>query len=57
MDPGVFIQRDNFDLGYTGQDITRDTTRFVLGMEGNLPFNLTYEVSAVYGKTATDSVT
>ncbi len=56
VDPGVFIQRDNFDLGYTGRDITRDTSRFVVGMEGNLPFNLTYEVSAVYGKTKTDNL-
>ncbi|MFN3668790.1 MAG: TonB-dependent receptor domain-containing protein [Brevundimonas sp.] len=56
VDPGVFIQRDNFDLGYTGREITRDTSRFVLGMEGNLTPGLTYEISAVYGQTKTDSL-
>ncbi|KPF80256.1 hypothetical protein IP78_07325 [Brevundimonas sp. AAP58] len=56
VDPGVFIQRDNFDLGYTGRDITRDTTRLVFGIEGDLPLGLTYEVSAVYGQTQTDNL-
>lgn len=55
VDPGVFVQRDNFDFGYTGRDITRETYRTVLGIEGELANDWTYEVSYTYGKTATDS--
>ena len=55
VDPGVFVQRDNFDFGYTGRDITRDTYRTVLGIEGELANSWTYEMSYTYGKTSTDS--
>jgi len=53
--PGVFIQRDNFDFGYTGRDITRDTWRGVIGVEGQLPMGLEYEASYTYGRTSAES--
>lgn len=56
VDPGVFVQRDNFDFGYTGRDITRDTYRTVLGIEGELANSWTYELSYTYGKTASESI-
>jgi len=55
VDPGVFVQRDNFDFGYTGRDITRDTFRSVLGIAGDMANGWAYELSFTYGKTSTDS--
>ena len=56
VDPGVFVQRDNLDFGYTGRDITRDTFRTVIGLEGDIgDSGMRYEVSYVWGKTETES--
>lgn len=55
VDPGVFVQRDNFDFGYTGRDITRDTYRTVFGIEGELPNGWGFELSYVYGRTESES--
>jgi outer membrane receptor protein involved in Fe transport len=51
LPPGVFVQRDNIDLGYTTYDITRETYRGVLGLSGKLTPDIEYEVSYVYGQT------
>jgi len=50
-----FVSRDHFDLGVRGEDITRDTIRAVVGLEGNLTDNLRYEASYVYGETEVDN--
>lgn len=50
---GVLVSRDNFDLGVRGEYAERDTYRGVLGFDGRLTDNLTYEVSYVYGQTKT----
>lgn len=50
---GVFVSRDNFDLGVRGEYAERDTWRGVLGFDGQLTDNLKYEVSYVYGQTKT----
>ncbi len=49
------VSRDHFDLGVRGEDITRDTIRTVVGLEGDLTNNLRYEVSYVYGETEVDN--
>ena len=46
---GIYMSRDNFDLGVRGDDISRITNRSVLGFEGDLTDWLSYEVSAVHG--------
>jgi len=51
----VLVSRDHFDLGVRGEDITRDTIRTVLGIEGDLTDNLRYEVSYVYGETEVEN--
>lgn len=56
VDPGVFIQRDNFDFGYTGRDITRDTVRSVVGLEGEFENGWAWEVAYTYGRTSTESI-
>lgn len=50
-DGGVYVLRDNLDLGYTGRDITRDTFRSVVGAEGTIFGDVYYEASYVYGET------
>lgn len=55
-DGGVYVGRDNFDLGYTGRDIERRTSRIATGFRGDLTDNLNYEVSYVWGKTEVDSL-
>ncbi|MDX1517516.1 MAG: TonB-dependent receptor [Woeseiaceae bacterium] len=45
------VSRDHFDMGIRGEDITRDMTRVVAGVDGDLTGNLRYEVSYVYGET------
>ncbi|MFC0685030.1 TonB-dependent receptor plug domain-containing protein [Novosphingobium clariflavum] len=48
---GVLVNRDNFDFGRRGEDITRETIRGVLGAKGDLSPNLSYDVSYVYGRS------
>lgn len=55
-DNGIYVGRDNFDLGYTGRDIERRTYRIATGFNGDLNENLNYEVSYVFGKTEIDSL-
>lgn len=50
----VFMARDNFDLGPTYHDITRDTYRTVIGLSGDVTSNINYEISAVWGQTQTE---
>lgn len=50
---GALLSRDHLDLGLRGETITRKTTRFVLGADGDLTDNLRYDVSYIYGKTST----
>lgn len=53
--PFAFAHRFNNDLGLRGEEITRETYRAVLGIEGDLSDNFEYEVSAVYGATLSDT--
>lgn len=48
---GAFLSRDNFDLGVRGESTKRETFRGVLGADGRISDNATYEVSYVYGQT------
>lgn len=48
---GVLMARDNFDLGFIGRDVKRDTYRGVVGMRGDFNANTNYEFSLNYGKT------
>lgn len=48
---GVLVNRDEFDLGSRGEDITRETIRTVLGARGALTSHLKYDVSWVWGHT------
>ncbi|WP_231958204.1 TonB-dependent receptor domain-containing protein [Novosphingobium resinovorum] len=48
---GVLVNRDNFDFGRRGEDITRKTLRGVIGARGEISPNLSYDVSYVYGQT------
>ncbi len=50
-----YVSRDHFDMGIRSEDITRDTFRTVLGIEGEIGENLRYEVSYVYGETEVDN--
>jgi outer membrane receptor protein involved in Fe transport len=56
--PGYLeIARDNLDLGPLYHDVDRQTSRFVLGFEGDLPKDgWRYEVSYGYGKSEEDHV-
>lgn len=49
-DGGVLLARDNFDLGTQNYDITRETYRGVIGVEGDLTDNIRFEASYVYGR-------
>lgn len=53
----VYLNRDNFDLGFTGTDIERRTYRGVVGVEGAFDIlgGVTYEASYVYGRTEADT--
>lgn len=53
-EPGVMMFRDNFDLGTLDHDVSRDTFRVVVGLEGPINDLLTYNVSYVYGTTLSD---
>lgn len=46
---GMFITRDPLDLGFNADKGTRETTRIVLGLEGELDNGFLWEVSANYG--------
>jgi iron complex outermembrane recepter protein len=52
--PGILVSRDNFDLGTRGESAERDTYRGVIGFDGRITDNATYELSYVYGQTKTD---
>ena len=49
--PGVFLNRDNFDFGQRGEDVTRETVRAVVGAKGTVSPQLKYDLSFVYGQT------
>ncbi len=51
---GIFVSRDNFDLGTRGEYAERDTYRGVIGFDGAITDNANYEVSYVYGQTKTN---
>lgn len=52
---GVLVNRDNFDFGIRGEDVTRETLRGVIGARGQLSPNLAYDVSYAYGRTKISS--
>lgn len=52
LPPGVFVGRDNFDLGQTHFKTRRETIRAVAGFRGDLTPDLSYETSYVYGRTS-----
>lgn len=52
---GVLLNRDNFDFGRQGQDITRQTLRGVIGGKGSISSNLSYDLSYTYGETKVKS--
>ncbi|WP_278069631.1 TonB-dependent receptor plug domain-containing protein [Brevundimonas sanguinis] len=51
----VIVSRDHLDFGRITRQIERETTRFVLGLEGDLSPTLSYEISANYGRTREDN--
>ncbi|MFC4312331.1 TonB-dependent receptor plug domain-containing protein [Steroidobacter flavus] len=53
---GVLVSRDNFDLGVRGEEVTRDTMRFVAGVNGDVWSRYRYEVSYTYGQSDIDSL-
>lgn len=53
---GVQVSRDNFDFGVRGEDVTRDTMRFVAGVNGDVWDRYNYEVSYTYGESNIDNV-
>lgn len=53
----VAVSRDHFDLGTRYEEVTRATTRAVLGVDGDLTNQIRYEVSYVYGETESKVVT
>lgn len=50
-DDFYFTTRDNFDLGLRGDNTTRKTYRFVLGIDGDLMTDLGYELAYTFGRT------
>jgi iron complex outermembrane receptor protein len=48
---GVLVNRDNFDFGQRGEDVTRETIRTVIGARGEIAPNLNYDISYVYGRS------
>lgn len=56
VSPDFLLNRDNFDLGVRGEDITRDTLRTVIGVNGDVGNDYHYEVSYVYGQTKLDAL-
>lgn len=49
---GVFLTRDNYDIGINAEDAVRETLRGVLAANGRISDHLEYEVSYVYGETS-----
>src|SRR5690606_18029887 len=47
---GVFMSRDNFDLGARGDRVTRDTLRSVVGIDGHVLGGTRYEASYTFGQ-------
>lgn len=54
--PFALVSRYNNDFGQRGEDITRETYRAVIGLNGDLAPNIQYEMSIVYGATTTDQL-
>jgi outer membrane receptor protein involved in Fe transport len=52
---GYYLSRDNIDLGIRGDEIERETQRFVLGIRGEVTSWANYDVSFVSGKTTVTS--
>lgn len=48
---GLYVSRDHIDLGLRGDEITRETQRYVTGFDGDLTDWLRYETSIVYGRS------
>lgn len=51
LNDGALMNRDNFDFGQRGENITRETFRTVIGARGDVTSNLRYELSYVFGQT------
>src|SRR5690606_8000753 len=57
MGPGVLMNRDNFDLGRRQEDVTRQTLRSVVGIDGTLGADgPRYELSYTFGQSRIRSV-
>lgn len=55
--PGLYTSRDSEDFGNAKRENKRETTRFVVGLEGTLDdWGIDYEVSANYGEFKRTSV-
>lgn len=52
----IGINRFHVDAGQRGEEVERQTFRQVLGLEGFLGENWSYEVSGVYGQTTVDRI-
>lgn len=50
---GVLFNRDNFDLGTRNERLERDVYRGVIGLEGEISPNASFEVSYVHGRNET----
>lgn len=50
----IRVSRNNTDMGFRGEDITRDTGRLVAGFSGLFGTDWSYEASANYGRTRED---
>jgi iron complex outermembrane recepter protein len=50
-DFGLLVSRDNLDIGRRGEDNVRETYRGVIGFDGNLNPDITFDVSYVYGRS------
>jgi outer membrane receptor protein involved in Fe transport len=48
--PFLIMSRDNLDLGFRGEDVSRETYRGVWGIEGELADWIDYNVAYVYGE-------
>ncbi|MBM0105371.1 TonB-dependent receptor [Steroidobacter sp. S1-65] len=53
---GVLVSRDHFDFGVRGEEATRDTMRFVTGVNGSFADRYNYEVSYTYGQSEIDAL-
>ncbi len=51
---GILFNRDNFDFGTRDEVLERDVYRTVLGLDGELGDNATFEISYVYGRNDTN---